>query len=113
MASIVRVECGNAFNMPTDLSQRHQVIVHREHYLTKLIVLRAQNKVHHIVTKETLTEIQFEILDHQGKIKGEEAHYQLPLPPPMPEYCVSQQAPFESTGVYFAKTPLHLLPRQP
>ena len=105
-----------------DLSQseRNPIILPREHHLTELIVLRAHDKMYHNGTKETLTEIRsrFWIIKGRSLVKKlihkcpicrrhEGPHYQIPPPPPLPGYRVSQQPPFESTGVDFAG-PLHI-----
>ena len=78
-------------------------------------MLRAHDKVYHNGTKETLTEVRSEFwiikgrslvkkLIHKCRIcrRHEGPHYQVQPPPPLPEYRVSRQSPFESTGVDFA-----------
>ena len=108
--------CGGRLQL-ADLTQseKHPIILPREHHLTKLIVLRAHDKVYHNGTKETLTEVRSKFwiikgrslvkkLIHECRIcrRHEGPHYQVPPPPPLPEYRVSRQSPFESTGVDFA-----------
>ena len=75
----------------------------------------AHDKVYHNGTKETLTEVRsrFWIIKGRSLVKKliheccicrryEGPRYKTPPPPPLPEYRVSQQQPFESTGVDFA-----------
>ena len=113
--------CGGRLQR-ADLSQseKHPIILPREHHLTKLIVLTAHDKVYHNGTKETLAEVRSRFWIIKGRAlvrklihecctcrRHEGPHYQVPPPPPLPEYRVSRQHPFESTGVDFAG-PLHI-----
>ena len=99
-------------NIP--LSTKHPILLPREHPLTSLIVRRAHERVFHNGIKETLTEVRSAYwiikgrslvrkLIHQCTIcRFESPHYQVPPPPPLPEFRVSEQPPFTFTGVDFA-----------
>lgn len=94
---------------------KHPIILPRGHHLTALIVRRAHERVCHNGIKETLTEVRARFwiikgrslvrkLIHQCTIcrRYEGPHYQVPPPPPLPEFRVSEQPPFTFTGVDFA-----------
>ena len=98
-----------------DRDRHHPVILPREHHLTKLIVMKAHENVCHNGVKETLTDIRSNFwiikgrslvrrLIHKCKVclRYEGPHYQVPPPPPLPEFRVTEQPPFSSTGVDFA-----------
>lgn len=97
------------------LSAKHPILLPRDHYLTSLIVRRAHERVFHNGTKETLIEVRSDYwiikgrslvrkLIHHCKIcrRYEGSHYKVPPPPPLLEFCVSEQPPFTFTGVDFA-----------
>ena len=100
-------------NIP--LETKHPILLPRGHYLTELIVQRAHKKVLHNGIKETLTEVRsrFWILKGRSLVRKlihqctvcrrfEGSHYQVPPPPPLPEFRVSKQPAFTFTGVDFA-----------
>ena len=94
---------------------KNPVILPRDHHVPALIVRKAHERVSHDGTKETLTEVRSRFwiikgrslvrkLIHQCTVcrRYEGPHYQIPPPPPLPEFRVSEQPPFTFTGVDFA-----------
>ena len=95
-------------------SVRHPVMLPRDHYFTRLIVLNAHTRVHHSGTRDTITEIRSRYWIVRGRSqvrmlirkcvvcrhkKG--SHYQVP-PPPLPDYRVREAPPFAATGIDYA-----------
>lgn len=106
-------------------STKHPFLLPRDHHLTSLIVRRAHERVFHNGTKETLTEVRsgYWIVKGRSLVRKlihhctvchryEGPHYQVPPPPPLPEFRVSEQPPFTFTEQQGVAMSLHLLCRQ-
>ena len=96
-------------------SAKYPIILPRDHHLMLLVVRSAHNKVHHNGTKETLTEVRsrFWVVNGRSLVRKigqqcricwqcEGPHYQVPPPPPLPEFHMREQPPLTFIGVDFA-----------
>ncbi len=106
---------GRISNADLPFLTKHPVLLHRDHYLTKLFVRRAHERVLHNGVKDTLTELRSKFwivkgrsfvrcLVHQCTIcrRFVGKPYQGPPPPPLPTFRVRVEPPFTFTGVDFA-----------
>ena len=96
-------------------STKHQVLLHKDHHLSVLLVRSAHIRVLHNGVKDTLTELRsrFWIVKGRNFIKKiinqflawrrhEGKPYNAPPPPPLPDFRVVEAPPFSFTGVDFA-----------
>ena len=106
---------GRLHHANISLSAKHPILLPRNHHLTSLIVRKAHERVCHNGPKETLTEVRSRYWIIKGRSlvrklihhctickRYEGLHYQVPPPPPLPKFRVSEQPPFTYTGVDFA-----------
>lgn len=105
-------------NVPYDT--KFPALLPRDHHFTKLIVLRAHQRVLHNGVKETLAEVRtrywiirgrslIKFIIHQCVVcrRLEGLHYKAPLPPPLPPFRVQEAPAFTFIGVDYAG-PLHV-----
>ena len=108
--------CGRRLlNADVSYTTKHPALLHKDHHLTKLLILRAHERVLHNGVRETLTELRSKYWLVKGRsytkkilrqcvlcrrIEGKP--YSAPLPPPLPEFRVTREPPFTSTGIDFA-----------
>ena len=106
---------GRMANADIPYSTKYPIFLHKDHYLTRLFVLNAHQRVLHNGVKETLTELrsQFRILKGRSTVKQilhhcttcrrfEGKSYYAPPPPPLLTYRVQEAPQFTITGVDFA-----------
>ena len=111
---------GRLSNAEIAYAMKHPILLPKDHYFTKLVILRAHERVLHNGVKETLTELRsmFWIIRGRSVVKliirqctvclrYEGKPYNIVTPPPLPEFRVREQPPFTYTGVDFAG-PLHV-----
>ena len=111
---------GRLSNAEIAYATKHPILLPKDHYFTKLVILRAHERVLHNGVKETLTELRsmFWIIRGRSVVKliirqctvclrYEGKPYNIVTPPPLPEFRVREQPPFTYTGVDFAG-PLHV-----
>ena len=104
---------GNA-NLP--YTTKHPVMLHRNHYLTTLVIRNAHERVQHNGAKKTLTEVRSKFWIVKGSSRSlirslifqcvicqrfEGAAYKPPLPPPLPDFRVREEPPFTHTRLDF------------
>ena len=108
--------CGGRLdNVDLQYATKHPIFLSKHHHLAVLIVRSAHEKALHNGVKDTLTQIRAKYWIVQGRslVKGiiqrcvvcrrfEGRPYASPAPPPLPEFRVTEAAPFSSTGVDFA-----------
>ena len=113
--------CGGRLdNADFQYATKHPIFLSKHHRLVALIVRSAHEKVSHNGVKDTLTQIRAKYWIVQGRslVKSiihrcvvyrryEGRPYASPAPPPLPAFRVSEAVAFSSTGVDFARTPLH------
>ena len=116
--------CGGRLgNADIPYGTKHPIFLSKQHFLTKLIVKNAHERVMHNGVKDTLTEVRskFWIVKGRSFIKWiirkcvlcrrfESKPYRNPPPPPLPTFRVSEEPPFSYTGVDFAG-PLYIKER--
>ena len=114
-------QCGGRLeNAAIPYGTKHPVILSKHHFLTTLAVRNAHEQVMHNGVKDTLTKVRSKFWNIGGRsfVKSvlhncvicrrfESKPYQNPLPPPLPTFRVSEDPPFSSTGVDFAR-PLYI-----
>ena len=96
-------------------SAKHPIMLHKSHYLTKLFIVQAHQRVFHNGVKETLTELRSRFWIVKGRAvvrqivylcvicrRFEGKAYQTPHPPPLPGFRVTEAPPFTFTGVDYA-----------
>jgi hypothetical protein len=106
---------GRMANSDLAASAQRPILLHKEHYLTKLIVMNSHLRTLHGGVKDTLTDLQsaywlikgrqfIRQLIHRCTIcrKSEGMPYKGVAPPPLPRYRVQRSRPFCYTGVDFA-----------
>ena len=106
---------GRLSNADVPYTTRHPTLLPRDHPLTELLVLKAHARVFHNGIRETLTEVRtrYWILKGRSLVKRilhkclvcrrfEGKPYSAPAPPPLPDFRVKMDVPFNSTGVDFA-----------
>ena len=111
---------GRLSNAEIAYTTKHPILLPKDHYFTKLVILRAHERVLHNGVRETLTELRsmFWIIRGRSVVKliirqctvclrYEGKPYNIVSPPPLPEFRVREQPPFIYTGVDFAG-PLHV-----
>ena len=111
---------GRLSNAEIAYAMKHPILLPKDHYFTKLVILRVHERVLHNGVKETLTELRsmFWIIRGRSVVKliirqctvclrYEGKPYNIVTPPPLPEFRVREQPPFTYTGVDFAG-PLHV-----
>ena len=111
---------GRLSNAEIAYTTKHPILLPKDHHFTKLVILRAHERVLHNGVRETLTELRsmFWIIRGRSVVKSiirqctvclryEGKPYTAATPPPLPEFCVRERPPFTYTGVDFAG-PLHV-----
>ena len=106
---------GRIHNANLPYSTRFPIILPNHHHFTRLVILRAHERVFHNGTKETLTEIRSQYWITNGRaivrklIHGcllcrrlEALAYAAPQPPPLPPFRVREAPAFTHVGVDFA-----------
>ena len=106
---------GRILNADIPYSTKHPVLLPGGHYFTSLVVLRSHQHVFHNGVRETLTEVRAKYWIVRGRSvvkkilrqcvicrKAEGRHYNVPDPPPLPAYRVTEKPPFTFIGVDFA-----------
>eukprot|EP00112_Aurelia_sp_Birch-Aquarium-sp1_P000703 Seg1067.16 transcript_id=Seg1067.16/GoldUCD/mRNA.D3Y31 product="putative protein K02A2.6" protein_id=Seg1067.16/GoldUCD/D3Y31 len=94
---------------------RMPILLSREHYLTRLIILASHERVFHCRTEQTLAELRNKYWVCRGRSKVKQVvrdcerckrqiakQYKSAPPANLPEFRVKQSRPFASTGVDFA-----------
>ena len=113
--------CGGRLrNADLDVCAKHPILLPSSHHFTMLVIRQSHEKVLHGGVKETLTELRSRFWIVKGrsvvkkllhkcvvckKIDGKP--YASSLPPPLPEFRVTQSPPFAFTGLDYAG-PLYL-----
>ena len=90
----------------------HPIMLSRDHYLTKLIVLKCHEKVFHNGAKQTLNELRAEFWINQGRNyvrkllnncfickRLQSRNYSYPEKSNLPDYRVNRMTPFKVCGV--------------
>ena len=106
---------GRIANAHVSFSTKHPILLHKDHWLTKLFVRNAHERVFHNGVKETLTEIRSRFWIVRGRTfvrqiihkcvicrRFEGLAYRTPPAPPLPTFRVTEGPPFTFTGVDFA-----------
>ena len=113
--------CGGRLrNADLDVCAKHPILLPSSHHFTMLVIRQSHEKVLHGGVKETLTELhsRFWIVKGRSVVKKllhkcvvcktiDGKPYASSLPPPLPEFRVTQSPPFAFTGLDYAG-PLYL-----
>ena len=111
---------GRLSNADLDVCAKHPILLPSSHHFTTLVILHSHEKVLHGGVKETLTELRSRFWVVKGRSivrkllhkcvvckKVDGKPYASSLPPPLPEFRVTQSTPFAFTGLDYAG-PLYL-----
>ena len=108
---------GRLVNADIPYSTKHPILLHKNHYVTTLIVQNAHKRVGHDGVRETLTELRSKYWVVKGRslvkslihrcqmcrrIEGLPCRAPPPPPPPLPVFRVKESPPFTYTGIDFA-----------
>ena len=106
---------GRIHNADLPYSTKFPILLPNYHHFTRLVVLRAHERVFHNGVKETLTEVrsQYWITNGRAVIQKmvhdcstcqrlEALAYRAPPPPPLPAFTVTEAPAFSYVGVDFA-----------
>ena len=113
--------CGGMLrNADLDVCAKHPILLPSGHHFTMLVIRQSHEKVLHGGVKETLTELRsrFWVVKGRSVVKKllhkcvicrmiDGKPYASSLPPPLPEFRVTQSPPFAFTGLDYAG-PLYL-----
>ena len=106
---------GRLENADLETEAKFPIILPRDHKITELIVLDCHNRVHHCKLRATLSELRSRFWVTRGRQyvkkilircficrKLEGKAFSSPPAAPLPEFRVSEAAPFSSVGIDFA-----------
>ena len=108
---------GRIANAHVSFSTKHPILLHKDHWLTKLFVRNAHERVFHNGVKETLTENRSRFWIVRGRTfvrqiihkcvicrRFEGLAYRTPPAPPLPTFRVTEGPPFTFTGAVMLQT---------